>query len=53
MNIQWFPGHMLETKNQLKSAISKVDALFEIVDARLPLSSSNPFLEKIAKGKTG
>nr|WP_320191979.1 ribosome biogenesis GTPase YlqF [uncultured Desulfobacter sp.] len=51
MNIQWFPGHMLETKNQLKRAIARVDALFEVVDARLPLSSSNPFLEKIATGK--
>lgn len=51
MNIQWFPGHMLETKNQLKGAIAKVDALFEVVDARLPLSSSNPFLERIATGK--
>lgn len=51
MNIQWFPGHMLETKNQLKGAIAKVDALFEVVDARLPLSSSNPFLERIAAGK--
>jgi len=51
MNIQWFPGHMLETKNQLKSAIAKVDALLEVVDARLPLSSSNPFLERIATGK--
>jgi ribosome biogenesis GTPase A len=51
MNIQWFPGHMLETKNQLKGAIAKVDALLEVVDARLPLSSSNPFLERIATGK--
>lgn len=51
MNIQWFPGHMLETKNQLKSSIAKVDALLEVVDARLPLSSSNPFVDQIAKGK--
>ena len=51
MNIQWYPGHMLETKNQLKSAIARVDALLEVVDARLPLSSSNPFLERIATGK--
>jgi len=42
---------MLETKNQLKGAIAKVDALLEVVDARLPLSSSNPFLERIAAGK--
>lgn len=42
---------MLETKNQLKSAIARVDALLEVVDARLPLSSSNPFVDRIAKGK--
>lgn len=42
---------MLETKNQLKSSIGKVDALIEVVDARLPLSSSNPFLDQIATGK--
>ena len=51
MNIQWFPGHMLETKNQLKASIAKVDALLEVVDARLPLSSSNPFVEQICAGK--
>ena len=51
MSIQWFPGHMLETKNQLKSSIAKVDALIEVVDARLPLSSSNPFVDQIATGK--
>ena len=42
---------MLETKNQLKSSIAKVDALIEVVDARLPLSSSNPFVDQIATGK--
>ncbi|WP_321493218.1 ribosome biogenesis GTPase YlqF [uncultured Desulfobacter sp.] len=51
MNIQWFPGHMLETKNQLKNSIARVDALLEVVDARLPLSSSNPFVDRIATGK--
>lgn len=44
---------MLETKNQLKSAIGRVDALLEVVDARLPLASSNPFRNGIATGKTG
>ncbi len=48
MTIQWFPGHMLETKNLLKSAISRVDAILEILDARLPLASANPALENIS-----
>lgn len=52
MTIQWFPGHMLETKNQLKSAISKVDALLEVLDARLPYSSANPFVDRMSQGKT-
>lgn len=49
MAIQWFPGHMLETKKLLKGAISKVDAVLEVLDARLPLSSSNPVLDTLCK----
>ncbi|MDD9304850.1 MAG: ribosome biogenesis GTPase YlqF [Desulfobacter sp.] len=51
MTIQWFPGHMLETKNQLKNSISKVDAILEILDARLPISSANPFVTRLGQGK--
>ena len=51
MSIQWYPGHMLETKNQLKGAVSKVDAVLEVLDARLPLASANPFLNRLAQGK--
>ncbi len=51
MTIQWFPGHMLETENLLKNAIAKVDIVLEILDARLPLASSNPFVNKICKNK--
>jgi ribosome biogenesis GTPase A len=51
MSIQWYPGHMLETKNLLKSAISKVDVILEILDARLPDSSANPYLKEICKNK--
>jgi len=51
MTIQWFPGHMLETENLLKKAIAKVDAVLEILDARLPDASANPFVNKICKGK--
>ena len=51
MTIQWFPGHMLETKNMLEKAISKVDAVLEILDARLPRASANPLVNKICKDK--
>ncbi|MCG8637870.1 MAG: ribosome biogenesis GTPase YlqF [Desulfobacterales bacterium] len=42
---------MLETKNQLKSSISKVDAILEILDARLPAASANPFVNKLGQDK--
>jgi ribosome biogenesis GTPase A len=51
MNIQWFPGHMLETEKLLSKAISKVDVVMEILDARLPVSSANPLLDKICQDK--
>ncbi len=52
MNIQWYPGHMLETKNQLRDSISKVDAILEILDARSPVASANPFVDRLGQGKT-
>lgn len=48
-SIQWFPGHMRETEQFLKNAISSVDLVMEILDARLPLSSTNPILDKLCK----
>ncbi len=51
MTIQWFPGHMLETKTLLKTAISKTDAVLEILDARLPMASANPLVSKLCKDK--
>lgn len=51
MVIQWFPGHMIETENQLIKEISKIDAVLEILDARLPLSSANSFVDKLCKQK--
>ncbi len=49
MSIQWFPGHMLETEKALKQSISKVDAVLEVLDARLPDASQNPFVDKLCK----
>jgi len=51
MTIQWFPGHMLETKTLLKTAISKTDAVLEILDARLPAASSNPLVNKLCSDR--
>ncbi len=46
MTIQWFPGHMYEAASFLKQTVSNVDVVMEIVDARLPASSSNPLLDQ-------
>ncbi|HKL00392.1 MAG TPA: ribosome biogenesis GTPase YlqF [Desulfotignum sp.] len=51
MNIQWFPGHMLETQNLLQKSAAKVDAILEVLDARVPRASENPLVEKLCKNK--
>lgn len=50
-NIQWFPGHMAKTRRLIKANLSLVDAIVEIVDARTPMSSSNPEMESLTSGK--
>lgn len=49
--IQWFPGHMTRTKRQIQSDLKMVDAVAEIIDARLPMSSRNPDLSNIIGSK--
>lgn len=49
--VQWFPGHMAKTRRLIKESLKLVDGVVEIVDARIPLSSSNPELNQIIKGK--
>ena len=50
-NIQWFPGHMAKTRKLIKSNLSLVDAVVEILDARTPLSSRNPEMDRLTAGK--
>lgn len=50
-NIQWFPGHMTKTKRQIQSSLKLVDAVAEIIDARIPISSRNPDLAKLIQNK--
>ncbi|WP_432723121.1 ribosome biogenesis GTPase YlqF [Jeongeupia wiesaeckerbachi] len=49
MAIQWFPGHMNAARKQVAETMAKVDVVIEIVDARLPFSSSNPMIEQLRK----
>lgn len=50
-NIQWFPGHMTKTKRQIQASLKLVDAVAEIIDARIPVSSRNPDLAKLVQNK--
>lgn len=49
--VQWFPGHMARTRRKIKESLPLVDAVVEIVDARIPESSRNPELDEITSGK--
>lgn len=49
--IQWFPGHMAKTRRLIASNLSLVDAVVELLDARTPLSSRNPEMDKLTKNK--
>ena len=49
--VSWFPGHMAKTRRKITESLSLVDAVVEILDARIPLSSQNPELKDIISGK--
>ena len=51
MNIQWYPGHMTKTRRQIEADLKQVDAICEIVDARIPVSSRNPDIDSICGSK--
>jgi len=51
MAIQWFPGHMHKAQKEIKKVMSKVDVVIEVLDARIPFSSSNPMIQKLKGDK--
>lgn len=51
VSIQWFPGHMTRARRQIQEKLKLIDAVIELVDARLPLSSRNPMIDDILQGK--
>ena len=51
MNIQWFPGHMTKAQRMIDDSLKQVDAVCEILDARIPRSSRNPDIDRLAAGK--
>ena len=50
-SLSWFPGHMTKTKRMVAQEMGHMDAVCEIVDARIPLSSRNPDVDELAAGK--
>ena len=51
LNIQWFPGHMTKAQRMIEEHMKQVDAVCEILDARIPRSSRNPDIDRLAAGK--
>ena len=51
INIQWYPGHMTKAKRMIDENLNYVDAVCEILDARIPLASSNPDIGTLAQNK--
>lgn len=52
MNYQWYPGHMTKAKRMMQEDIKLIDLVIELVDARLPMSSRNPDIDSLGKGKS-
>ena len=51
LNIQWYPGHMTKARRMMEESLHQVDALCEILDARIPNASRNPEIDTLAAGK--
>ena len=51
MHFQWYPGHMTKAKRMMQENIKLIDLVIELVDARIPLSSRNPDIDKLGKNK--
>ncbi len=51
MNINWYPGHMKKTKDMITENLKIIDLVIEILDARIPISSKNPDISRLAGGK--
>ncbi|MBE6032688.1 MAG: ribosome biogenesis GTPase YlqF [Clostridiales bacterium] len=50
--INWYPGHMKKTREMIRENLKMVDAVVEVVDARIPMSSRNPIIDQIVGNKT-
>jgi len=51
MNINWFPGHMKKTRELIQKNLKLVDIVYEVIDARIPISSRNPEIDQLVQSK--
>ncbi|NRA54926.1 MAG: ribosome biogenesis GTPase YlqF [Gammaproteobacteria bacterium] len=51
MSIQWFPGHMHKARREMHEIMGQIDVVIEVVDARIPYSSENPFAKELCGDK--
>ena len=49
--INWYPGHMAKTKREIGEKLSLIDVVFEVIDARIPMSSKNKDIDTLIKDK--
>ena len=52
MNYQWYPGHMTKDRRMMQEDMKLIDLVIELIDARIPLSSRNPDIDELGKGKS-
>ena len=52
MKYQWYPGHMTKARRMMQENIKLIDLVIELVDARIPISSRNPDIDELGKGKS-
>lgn len=50
-NINWYPGHMAKTKREIKEKLNLIDVVYEVIDARMPLSSKIADIDDLIKNK--
>ena len=51
MNYQWYPGHMTKARRMMQEDMKLIDLVMELIDARIPISSRNPDINELGKGK--
>ena len=50
-NINWYPGHMAKTKREIREKLNLIDVVYEVIDARMPLSSKIDDIDELIKNK--